>query len=49
MKTFGVSLEELLNRNPDECGIPKVVKRITDFIKCHGRHIDSILITILIV
>lgn len=38
-KTFGVSLEELLKRNTEESDIPKVVERITDFIKCHGiRH-----------
>ena len=37
LKTFGVSLDELVRRNSESNGIPYVLKRITDYIVCYGK------------
>ncbi len=35
-KTFGVPLDELLQRNPENSEIPYVLERITEYIVCYG-------------
>ena len=37
LKTFGVSLDELVRRNSESNGIPYVLERITDYIVCYGK------------
>ncbi|XP_041363087.1 protein FAM13A-like isoform X2 [Gigantopelta aegis] len=35
-KTFGASLEDLVKRTPDGCGVPHIVQKICSFIEKHG-------------
>ena len=37
LKTFGVSLDELVRRNAENNEIPYVLERITDYIVCYGK------------
>ena len=43
-KTFGVSLDELLQRNPENNEIPYVLERITEYIVCYGMYGQSLSI-----
>lgn len=37
LKTFGVALDVLLQRNSENSEIPYVLERITEYIVCYGK------------